>query len=731
MKIKFLIFPLVALLVQNSFARCNDVAEFTKLFDNDLISNYEKLFKVIKCQYCKANKKEFKDEKCKQIKEECKQLLKGGKYPQMVKNLMYGIKVDDSQDLFGHDTEELKKLINFLELHKKEIDNVKGMIDHIKDNKSLLQLNAGNNSTVHTLNAKMKNLKNNVDYIEKSQDFINKHLNAGSDDIDNEDLQNMFNIKETGETDNGYKGLYKLSNSANTLDLNEDDNIHNIELGDIGIKDFVKNNMKDILKNGDGLLDIVKSTLIQDGGNIGGDLVNLIEKGKEIGEKILHIEGVIKGKSKTQTGHDAIEQLDHFKTELASYEYLLVNLKGVVLNKLKDILLKLLYKAYISYRKKKAKELGLEEAVEVTHDTYVNELKKGIIELGMKIFFHKVKHLLSIVKKKIFYKKNSKASTSGKEQKQVDMHNTVETPKLRGTAPDEEVALMSSIDNMIEEIDFYENEMYHNQYVDTANQENANVQGMDEDEQTQDEQMVDEQAANPVVDGTPTDNTPTDNTPTDNTPADNTPTDNTPTDNTPADNTPTDNTPAGGVEQEVEAPNNNQNEETNALNYNFVETLDKLAEEGAVQDAINQIVHDSIAVEAAKIEEVVDNVIEEVSKMEDNLPGNENEADELSQVQTPHSETAVPNHAVGEVTQELAAHNEAAEVVQPSTPYNQVGEVTQTQAVVPQNNADEVVQAVVPHNNEVGEAVQTAVPHNEVGEAVQTAVPHNEVVEVV
>ncbi|EUD66002.1 hypothetical protein C922_03472, partial [Plasmodium inui San Antonio 1] len=461
MRVNIIIFSLVAFLVKGHIAKPDDNKSFSKLFGAELVNNYEKLFKVIKCQYCLTQKKGAQDEKCKNIMKECKHLLKDGNYMTVLKDLKNDLKMGKDDYLYGPDTNELKKIMNFLEFHKQEIDQLKDMIDNIKDNKAILLINGGNNSVVHKLNKKMKSLKNSVEYIQKSQDVITEQLSKDDDQI-SPVVTDMFHLKTTPN-----KNTNELIQLGNVTDNNEG---NKYELGGVGVDEFVKNSMKDLFKDGEGFMDFVKSALIQEGGGIGGELVSLIEKGKEIGEKIVDIEGMITKKNGT-TNKDGttIEKLDHLKMELSSYEFVLTNLKGVVMGKLKDILLRLLYKTYINYRIKKAKELGEEAPIEVEEEHYLSELKKGILELGVKIFFNKVRNLLTFVKKKMFPKKygikqdKTKMENGQKDSKEVTPTNAkLTSPMLRGSVPAENISLMASIDGIIEEIDFYEKEIYHN-----------------------------------------------------------------------------------------------------------------------------------------------------------------------------------------------------------------------------------------------------------------------------
>ncbi|CAA9991075.1 merozoite surface protein 9 [Plasmodium knowlesi strain H] len=494
MRVSIIIFSFVVFLVKGHIAKSDDKKNFSKLFDANLVNNYEKLFKVIKCQYCLTQKKGAQNEKCKKIMKECKHLLKDGEYMTMLKDLMSDLKVGKNEHVYGPNTEELKKIINFLELHKQEIKKIKNMIDTIKNNKAILLINGGDNAMVHKLNKKMKSLKNGVEYIQKSQEAITKHLSENDDEVNNI-LPDMFHLK--GTTNKNGNELIQLGNVTDT------DGENNYELGNLGVEDVIKNSMKGLFKDGEGLMDVVKNTLMQEGGGIGGELVSLIEKGKEIGQKIVDIEGMITNKDGTANADGTtIEKLDHFKTELSSYEFLITSLKGIVLGKLKDILLRLLYKAYISYKTKKAKEFGEPVPSEVPEEEYLNELKKGGLELGIKILFNKLRYLLIVIKKKLFPKKfgNKEDKTKKGENKALPKSVTLESAKLnsnmlRGSVCEEDVSLMTSIDNMIEEIDFYEKEIYKGSHsggvikgmdYDLEDDEN------DEDEMT--EQMVEEVA---------------------------------------------------------------------------------------------------------------------------------------------------------------------------------------------------------------------------------------------
>nr|AAN16519.1 merozoite surface protein-9 [Plasmodium coatneyi] len=494
MRLTIIIFSFVVFLVKGHIAKVDDQKSFSKLFDENLVNNYEKLFKVIKCQYCLTQKKGAQKEKCKHIMKECKHLLKDGKYLTMLKDLMSDLKVGNNEHVYGPNTEELKKIINFLELHKQEIKKIKNMIDTIKNNKAILLVNGGNNPMVHKLSKRMKSLKNNVEYIQKSQDAITKQLNQNDAEVSNI-LPGIFHLK--GTTNKNANEPIQLGN------VTENDEGHNYELGSLGVDEMVKNSMKGLFKDGEGLMEVVKNTLMQEGGGIGGELVSLIEKGKEIGEKIVDIEGMITKKDGTANADGTtIEKLDHFKTELSSYEFLITSLKGIVLSKLKDILLRLLYKAYIIYRTKKAKELGEDPPTEVPEDEYLSELKKGGLELGIKLLFNKLRYLLIVIKKKLFPKMfGHKEDKVKKEVKATPKKVTPGGPQLssnmlRGSVSEEDVSLMTSIDNMIEEIDFYEKEIYNNPHT------GGGIQGMDddtEDDET-DEEEVTEEIVGEVVD---------------------------------------------------------------------------------------------------------------------------------------------------------------------------------------------------------------------------------------
>ncbi|GAW83662.1 merozoite surface protein-9 precursor [Plasmodium gonderi] len=500
MRMNIIFFSFVAFLLKGHIAKVDEKKSFSKLFDPDLVNNYEKLFKVIKCQYCLKQKKGAESEKCSKIIEECKNLLKDGEYDTVLKDLMNDVKVDNNEKVYGPNTDELKKIVNFLETHMKEVDVLKGIIDDIKENKDVVLVNGGNNPTMHKLNAKMKSLKNSVQYIQNSHDTINEQLSKSEDETNDNMIPDMFQLIGNGNKDTNEN--IQLGNTCDKEDAQKN------ELIDIGIDEFVKNSMKDLFKDGEGFMDVVKSALIQDAGGLGGELASLIEKGKEIGDKIADIEGHIddkKGKETTETL--TVEKLDHFKTELSSYEYLLITLKGIALSKLKSILIKLLYKAYIVYRAKKAKEFGENPPTIVAEEHYLSELKKGVLELGMKILFNKLKTLLSIVKKKIYKKiekrKNAKKEKNVKAEDETIIANTLNgesdeltSPMLRGSIPAEDISLMSSIDSLLEEIDFYEKEMYDNPesaeplHGEQKNEE-APIQGMD-DQPTEDETQTEE-----------------------------------------------------------------------------------------------------------------------------------------------------------------------------------------------------------------------------------------------
>ncbi|KJP88057.1 hypothetical protein AK88_02332 [Plasmodium fragile] len=514
MRVNIIIFSFVVFLVKGYIAKVDDKKSFSKLFDANLVNNYEKLFKVIKCQYCLTQKKGEQNAKCKQIMKECKHLLKNGEYITMLKNLMNDLKVGNNEHVYGPNTTELKKIINFLELHKQQIKKIKNMIDTIKNNKAALLINGGNNAMVHKLNKGMKSLKNSVEYIQKSQDVINEQLSQNDGDL-NHVLPDMFQLKGISSKD--VNELIQLGN------ITYNDEEHKHELGSLGVDEIVKTSMKDLFKDGQGLMDVVKNTLIQEGPGIGGDLVNLIEKGKEIGEKIVDIEGMITNKNGTAKMDKAtIQKLDHFKTELSSYEFLITSLKGVVLTKLKDILLRLLYKAYINYKTKQAKEAGEAIPTEVPEEQYLDELKKGGLELGIKILFNKLRYLLILIKKKLFPHKfgpkhsNKKQDGKNTDTKQVTAESAnLHAPMLRGFVSAEDMSLMNSIDNMIEEIDFYEKEIYKNPHTGevihgghkgTAAGGASGVQGMDDfiiddmGDDTTDEDDMTEQVAEEVVD---------------------------------------------------------------------------------------------------------------------------------------------------------------------------------------------------------------------------------------
>nr|AAL78898.1 merozoite surface protein-9 precursor [Plasmodium cynomolgi] len=677
MRASFIILSFVVFLVRGHIVKADDKKSFSKLFDANLVNNYEKLFKVIKCQYCLTQKKGAQNEKCKKIMKECEHLLKDGEYITTLKDLMNDLKVGNNDHVYGPNTKELKKIINFLELHMQEIGKLKDMIDTIKDNKAILLVNGGNNPVIHKLNKKMKSLKNNVEYIQKSQDIITEQISK-NDDEENNVLPDMFHLNATINKDDNE--LIQLGNIA------DNDEEHKFELGGVDIDEFVKNSMKDLFKDGEGFMDAVKTTLIQEGGGIGGELVSLIEKGKEIGEKIVDIEGMITNKNNpANKDGTTIEKLDHFKTELSSYEFLIISLKGIVLSKLKDILLRLLYKAYISYRTKKAIEFEEPPPTEVSEEHYLSELKKGVLELGMKILFNKLRNLLTIVKKKLFPKKaGSKGGKTEKEQKKGDSKTaTPETAELssqmlRGSVPAEDFSLMASIDSMIEEIDFYEKEIYHNPHTQEVMDgghkgARAEVQAMDDGSV---EDAVEDATIDAVNDAT------------------------------------------------SDATNDTVNDATDEE-----EMTEQMAEE--VVDQIAEEVVEHMAHDMVNMEDVVEDVVEEVAQMEEVAAEVATEvAEEVAQmeeiVQKVVNEAAYVVQEVANAVEEVAdAVDDTAQGV--DTPENVFEVGTEEVEAVPENAevGTEEVEAV-PENVEVGTEEEEAVPENaEVGTEEEEAVPEN------
>ncbi|SOV23830.1 merozoite surface protein 9 [Plasmodium sp. DRC-Itaito] len=512
MNMKVVLFSFLLFVIRSNIIISCNKNEKNHGVDMKVLNNYENLFKVVKCEYCHENtyvkgKKPYSDPQCAAIKEECIELLKQKEYTDSVTYLMDGFK--SAKNLKNNEkksnTEEMKDLVNFLQSHKKLIEALKKNIETIQNKKSLIQNNKAYNPLLVSFIKKMNMLKDNVEYIEKNQDLFKEliHQNNSSNLVDtkkkNFSLKSQGNKKETSENDEEVNDEEEVSDEevnddeevsdeevndedVNDEDVNDEDNNDKAyELGSVPVDDLLNDNMKNIIR-GDNFMDVVKSTLAQTGGLGSNDLTNFLNKGKELGETFSNITNIKLG-DVSNLEEFSLDQLDILKNNLVSYEFILEQVKTIVLNKLKDLLLRLLYKAYVSYKKRKAQEKGLPEPTETaTNAEYVEELKKGILEMGIKLLFSKVKSLLGKLKNKMFPKKkeeNQEANKKGAGSAKVKAQ-----PALRGVEPTEDSNIMNSINNVMDEIDFFEKELIENNntpnVVPPTQSKNTNVTGMDE-----------------------------------------------------------------------------------------------------------------------------------------------------------------------------------------------------------------------------------------------------------
>ncbi|VTZ71130.1 merozoite surface protein 9, putative [Plasmodium chabaudi chabaudi] len=482
MKAGIVAFPLLMIALGSKSADAFKAKTLETKINYGILNNYEELVKIARCQYCLTALKPAEDEKCDTIMNECKNMLTDKEYGFLLKAITGDDKPSKSPYISGKHSNTLRKIIKVLEAQSKNIESLKTTVHNIKKKGvSKLKASGANNPELAKLNTSIQNIKKGFQFLSDNYNIINKHINIPNNDM-NQIYSKILNSNAFGE----------LSASPEKTDSTEESSE--------GINDIIKSSFQDIFEEGENIMNVVKTVLVQESDEIGNDLAGLIEKGKEIGEQFVGIEGLLSPKNGLfSAGLPSLDKLYSLTTNLSSYEELLIKLKDVVLSKLKDILLRLLYKSYIAYRKNKALELGEEEVPIVSEDEYLNELKKGVLQLTMKLLYSKVKRLLTKIKNKIF--KKNKGIVPEPLPVEVPEYNFGDDDKVivdgasassnkssphmklfRGT-PSPEKAILSSIDKMINEIDLYEQVLSTDKSTDAEYDDTlAIAEGMDETE---------------------------------------------------------------------------------------------------------------------------------------------------------------------------------------------------------------------------------------------------------
>ncbi|SCM26741.1 merozoite surface protein 9, putative [Plasmodium berghei] len=498
MKISIVAFPLLMIALRSKSTNAHKTNNLEAQINYGIINNYNELLKVAKCQYCLTTTNPVEEENCDEIMEECRGLLSNKDLGFLLKAITDESMHNKSQYIHGKHSNTLRRIIKVLEAQKKNIESVKNIVRDIKKSGNTQLRSSGTSiSDLDKLNTSIKNIKKGFQFLNDNYSTINKHINIPSGDM-NKIYKRIVNT-------NNFDGLSK---SQEKICSNEDDT-------NVGIDDIIKSSVQDIFDEGENIMNVVKTVLVQESDGIGNELAGLIEKGKEIGEQIVNIEGLLSPKNGLFSGGlPSLNKLYEFTSNLSSYEYLLVKLKDSIISKLKDILLRLLYKSYITYRKNKSIELGEEEIPMVSKDEYLDELKKGVIQLSMKLLYSKIKRLLIKIKNKMSRKKKTEnipdplpvessiydyddddaivddtADDDAADDDVADNDKFISFNKssshmklFRGILPQKK-SIVSTIDKMISEIDLYEQGLYTDTHADYENDEIlSTVEGMDETE---------------------------------------------------------------------------------------------------------------------------------------------------------------------------------------------------------------------------------------------------------
>ncbi|ETB61786.1 hypothetical protein YYC_01604 [Plasmodium yoelii 17X] len=498
MKISIVGLSLLMIALRSKSTNAHKTNNLETKINYGIINNYDELLKVARCQYCLTALEPVPEEKCDEIMDECRQLLSNKDLGFLLKAITDEPMSDNSPYINGKHSNTLRKIIKVLETQKRLIDSVKTIVRGIKKNGgSQLRSNGINSPELAKLSANIKNIKKGFQFLNDNYNTINKHINLPSGDM-NQIYNKIVNA-------NNFDGLSK---SQEKLNSNEKD-------GNVGIDDIIKSSVQDIFDEGENIMNVVKTVLVQESDGIGNELAGLIEKGKEIGEQIVNIEGLLSPKNGLFSGGiPTLDKLYEFTSNLSSYEELLVKLKDSVLSKLKDILLRLLYKSYIAYRKNKSIELGEEEIPIVSEDEYLDELKKGVIQLSMKLLYSKIKRLLIKIKNKICHKNKTENTTESLpvetptydydyddddavvddtvdddagdddyDDESIPFNKSSSHMKLFRGTPSPQKSIVSTINKMINEINLYEQGLCTDTYVDYENEDIlSTVEGMDDTE---------------------------------------------------------------------------------------------------------------------------------------------------------------------------------------------------------------------------------------------------------
>ncbi|CAD2114083.1 hypothetical protein YYG_00462 [Plasmodium vinckei petteri] len=484
MKIGIVAFPLLMIALRSKSADAFKANTLETKINYGILNNYEELLKIARCQYCLTALKPAEEEKCDTIMKECRNMLTDKELGFLLKAITNDSGTNKPPYIHGKHSNTLRKIIKVLEVQSKNIESLKTIVRGIKKNGGAkLKASGANSPELAKLNTNIQNIKKGFQFLSDNFNTINKHINTP-----NNDMSQIYNkIVNPVHLD-------ELSKSPEKKDSTEEQSE--------GFNDIIKSSVQDIFEEGETIMNVVKTVLVQESDGIGSDLVGLIEKGKEIGEQIVSIEGILSPQNGLFSGGlPSLDKLYQLTINLSSYDELLIKLKDVILSKLKDILLRLLYKSYITYRKNKSIELGEEEIAIVSEDEYLDELKKGVLQLSMKLLYSKVKRLLTKIKNKIFSKKTKEVAPESLpagspeydydddddevigDSESISFNKSSSHMKLFRGTPSPEKAILSSIDKMISEIDLYEEVLSADKSTDAEDDEMLSVvEAMDETE---------------------------------------------------------------------------------------------------------------------------------------------------------------------------------------------------------------------------------------------------------
>ncbi|CRH02708.1 merozoite surface protein 9, putative [Plasmodium relictum] len=463
MGLRILLFTFFIFLINNKFTNALNEDSVIRPCENCLLNNYDRLLKIIRCEYCSQNDKlpwfnHIQRENCANIRNECIGTLNNRENLELLRNIISNFGTEEYTDNFRINADNLKKIINIIELQTKDIDVLRKIIDSIREHKAVLLINNDNNASLMNLSNNLRSLRNNVDHLQRNQDLIQNELSL-DDQKEFQDLQELYQLKN--ELDDIYNGIDNITN-----------NIQNYELGGFSIEGLVNDNLSDLIGNGGmKLVDTVSNTILQDGTtSADNSLVNIISDGKELAEQLIEKSGKQIAKPSLSLDEDVFNKLDHLKTKLTSHEILIDKIKSVFLNKLKEYLLKTLHNAYASYRRRKARENG-ESDPTINESLDINDMKKGIIEIGMKLLFSKLKNFLKFIKSKIFPQKNPKLegqrnmrnfrSNTNQDNLSNNNDNNLEDVlnhdqnEAHNSLSEQDIHLLKHIDRIIDEINYY------------------------------------------------------------------------------------------------------------------------------------------------------------------------------------------------------------------------------------------------------------------------------------